>query len=135
MWFGDAVTGVTRRLSSQPEGVSDQTITGDGSAVIAATRTGRLLSIDTATGAVTQLLGSPGPAALFFPTTIPGFYNEVVGSFPDGAPEILIGSVPAPQGSWGCINWISAFLRTGRHHVLCRVQRFSGVTAPIAVQP
>jgi uncharacterized protein (TIGR03437 family) len=94
VWIGDAVEGFTSRLSNEPEGISDQTVSGDGSVVIAATRTGRLLLIDTATGAVTQVLASPGPEGLFVPA-VPGSYNEVVGSFPNGSPEVLIENVPA----------------------------------------
>ena len=95
VWIGDAITGSTRQLSNVPEGIVDQTIMGDGSAVIAATYTGRLLSFDTSTWVPTELLGSPGPAAPFL-APVRGSYNEVVGAFPKGPPEVLIDSVPVP---------------------------------------
>ncbi len=90
VWVGDAIAGTVRRLSNETDSIIDQTITGDGVAVIATTGTGRLLSIDTTSGAITQLLGSPGPPNLFV-ASVPGSYNEVVGPFPGGAPEVLIG--------------------------------------------
>ncbi len=95
VWLGDAVSGLTRRLSNETDYIREQTITGDGSAVIAVTHTGRLLSINTVTGAVTQLLDSPGPDALLTPA-VPGSYNEVVGSFREGVvPRVWLGGVPA----------------------------------------
>jgi uncharacterized protein (TIGR03437 family) len=95
VWLGDAATGFTRRLSNVAEGISlrNQTITGDGSAVIATTNTYRLLSIDTMTGAVTQRLGPVGWIAFLCPL-VRGSYNEALGPFPNGVPELLIGNTP-----------------------------------------
>ena len=61
VWMGDALTGSARALSNEVEGIFEQTIGGNGARVIAATATGRLLSIDTASGSVTQLLDPPPP--------------------------------------------------------------------------
>lgn len=110
VWVGDAVTGATRRLSTEAEGIVDQAMAGDGRAVIAVTASARLLSIDTPTGEVTELLGSPGPQWLVF-QAVPGSYNEVAGEFPDGPPEVLIGKTaavvlgPSPRGYAIQIPW------------------------------
>jgi hypothetical protein len=148
----------TRRLSNEHEGIADQTITGDGSAVIAATSTGRLLSIDTSTGAVTQLLGSPGPPALFI-GAVPGSYNEVVGSYSTATPELLIANIPAillgpsPRGVAFQIPWELQSLMQGilppledfvaqdivfrgsepawEKQLVGRVQGFAGVVLPV----
>ena len=97
VWLGDAVTGASRALSNEPEGIRDQTITGDGSTVIAATNAGRLLYINTSTGEAKQVLGSPGPRATLLTTPVPGSYNEIRGTFPAGfVPEIRIGTAAIP---------------------------------------
>jgi uncharacterized protein (TIGR03437 family) len=101
---------VTRRLFTETEGIVDQTIAGDGRAVIAVTTWARLLSIDTSSGAVRELLGSPGPEYLVF-QAVPGSYSEVAGDFPDGPPEVLVGKAaavvlgPSPRGYALQIPW------------------------------
>jgi uncharacterized protein (TIGR03437 family) len=112
IWLGDAVTGSSRPLSNEPEGIRDHAITGDGATVIAATNTGRLLYIDTSTGAAKQVLGSPGPLSRLLTAAVPGSYNEIVGSFPAGfVPEIRIGATvvpvlgPSPRGIAIQIPW------------------------------
>jgi uncharacterized protein (TIGR03437 family) len=95
VWIGDAVTGSARQLSNEPDGIVDQTLTGDGTAVIAATGTGRIISINTASFVVTEVLGSPGPSETFV-NPVRGSYNEVVGAFPNGPPEVLIDGAPVP---------------------------------------
>ena len=112
VWLGDAVTGSSRRLSSEPEGILDHTITGDGGTVIAATLTGRLLYINTSTGAVKQILGSPGPPTGLLAAAVPGSYNEIRGNFPAGfVPEIRVGTTavpivgPSPRGIAIQIPW------------------------------
>jgi uncharacterized protein (TIGR03437 family) len=114
VWLGQADSGFTSRLSSVPEGIGfrSQTITGDGRAVIAATNTGRLLSIDTLTGAVIQRLTlEVGFTGFLSPSFVSGSYNEVLGPFPNGDPEILIGGTPAfalgltPRGYAFQIPW------------------------------
>lgn len=57
VWLGDALTGAVRALTNEPDGILEQTISGDGRKVVAATYQGRVLSINTITGEVTQLLG------------------------------------------------------------------------------
>jgi len=95
LWIGDAVSGSTRRLLATPEGIADQTLSGDGATVIAATRTGRLLSINTFTGAATQLLDASGPYAYLLAPPSPGGYNELRGSFPpDFQPDLRLGEEP-----------------------------------------
>jgi uncharacterized protein (TIGR03437 family) len=94
VWLGDAITGNVRKLSDVSDKVEDQTIAGDGHVIIAATRTGRLLWIDATTGAVTQHLDSPGPSVLFT-VAVPGSYNELVGEFVNGPPELLVRTTPA----------------------------------------
>ena len=93
IWLTDAVTGVARQLSHEPEGIADQTLTGNGATVFASTQSGRLLSMATAGGEVTQLLGSPGPQARLLAAVVPGSYNEVIGNFAAGdtAPDVRVG--------------------------------------------
>jgi uncharacterized protein (TIGR03437 family) len=86
VWIGDAIDGTVRKLSNEHEGINSQSITADGTTVIATTRTGRLLSIDTVTGIAKEILASPGPERFFVPA-VRGSYNEVVGDFRN-APEI-----------------------------------------------
>ncbi len=112
VWLGDAVTGSSRALSNEPEGIRDQTITGDGSTVIAATNTGRLLFISTSTGTIQQVLESSGPLARLLTRAVAGSYNEIVGAFPAGfIPEIRIGTVampilgPSPRGIAFQVPW------------------------------
>ena len=93
IWLADALTGVSRQLSHEPEGIADQTLTGNGATVFASTQSGRLLSMATAGGEVTQLLGSPGPQARLLAAVVPGSYNEVIGNFAAGdpAPDVRVG--------------------------------------------
>jgi len=117
VWLGEALAGGKRRLTAEVEGIADQTLTGDGTAVIAATNTGRLLSIDTRSGSVTQLLDSPGSWQLLA-NPVPGSYNELVGTNDfdpqvtfNGVPPAILGRSPrgiAIQVAWetptGCIG-------------------------------
>ena len=105
VWIADAVTGTTRQLSNEPEGIIDQTITGDGRTVIAASVSGRLLSINTNTGAIHTLLAVPATGPLFAGPAVPGSYNEVPGNLVEGAPEVLF--VPA-QGRGSTADTLSA---------------------------
>ena len=96
VWLGDAVSGSVHMLSHEPEGIVDQSISGDGATVIASTSTGRLLSIDTVSGVVTQRLGPVGPSGVLLTNAVPGSYNELVGTFPEGfVPDVRVGAIPA----------------------------------------
>ena len=95
VWLGDAFSGALEALTNEPEGIADQTITGDGSTVFAATNSGRVLAIDVASGAVTQLLDSAPPQFLaLYSTPVPGSYNWVSGTS-DTSLQVRLGGVPA----------------------------------------
>lgn len=102
VWLGDALSGPVAALTHEPEGIADQTITGDGTTVFAATYSGRLLSIDIASGKVTQLLDSTPPRYLTLGTTpVPGSYNWLMYTSDtslqiraNGVPAILLGVQP-----------------------------------------
>jgi uncharacterized protein (TIGR03437 family) len=102
VWLGDARSGPVAALTHEPEGIADQTITGDGTAVFAATYGGRVLSIDSASGKLTQLLDSPPPRFLQLGAMpVPGSYNWLTDTNDsslqirvNGAPVIRLGALP-----------------------------------------
>ena len=92
--MGDAVTGVTRPLIRRDAGFRDQTITGDGTTVVAAANDGRLLAIDSTTGQARELFRFLTRAFSLLSNVVPGSYNELLGPFPQGIdPEIRAGDV------------------------------------------
>lgn len=95
VWLGDALSGPVSALTQEPEGIAEQTVAGDGSVVFAATNSGRVLSIDVASGNLTQLLGStpPGFTALGA-TAVPGSYNWLTGTN-DASLQIRVNGVAA----------------------------------------
>ncbi|HXS94625.1 MAG TPA: hypothetical protein VN736_08465 [Candidatus Limnocylindrales bacterium] len=101
-WLGDALSGPIAALTNEAEGIADQTITGDGTTVFAATYSGRVLSIDSGSGKVTQLLDSPPAKFLQLAATpVPGSYNWLIGTNDsslqirvNGAPVIRLGALP-----------------------------------------
>jgi uncharacterized protein (TIGR03437 family) len=96
-WLADAVSGATRQLTAEHDGLIDLAIAGDGSQVFAVTSLGRVIAVRIATGAVTELLGSPGPAASLSYFAVPGSYNEVRGDFPaDYEPDVRVNGIRAP---------------------------------------
>jgi hypothetical protein len=97
VWLGDALNGSVHVLSHEAEGIIDQTISGNGLTVIAATSTGRLLSIDTVSGAITQLLDATGSVrAGLLSAAVPGSYNVITGTLPPGLPpDVRVGNIPA----------------------------------------
>jgi uncharacterized protein (TIGR03437 family) len=112
VWLGDAISGSARVLTNEPEGIQDHAISRDGTKVIAATNTGRLISVDAASGAMSQLLGKPPSQGGLLTLPVPGSYNELRGSFPtDYVPDIRIGTVravvlgPSPRGVAIQIPW------------------------------
>ena len=95
VWLGDALSGPVSALTQEPEGIAEQTIAGDGSAVFAATNSGRVLSIDVASGNLTQLLGSTPPGfTTLGATAVPGSYNWLTGTN-DASLQIRVNGVAA----------------------------------------
>ncbi len=79
IWVADPASGETRMLATIEEGLVDQTISGDGLTVIAATAKGRLLKIDVQSGKTTELVAATGPTLNLIRSAVPGSYNELAG--------------------------------------------------------
>lgn len=106
LWIGDAVTGATRRVSTLNVGLP--VIRGDGRAAIVLL-SGGLVSIDTGTGAITQITRAPSTWLIADP--VRGSYNELMGYASPDPPQLLIGDVaavplgPTPRGFAIQIPW------------------------------
>ena len=100
--IGDAVTGELRPLFRSSEGISQQVLSGDGSRVLVFTGLGRLLSIRTDTGEVTQLRGTDGPGFVQWGgALVPGSFVELQGNFPpDFEVEIRVDGRPVGPLPW-----------------------------------
>ncbi len=77
IWVADPASGEARMLATFDEGLQDQTITGDARSVIVATQTGRIVSVDVASGEQTELVGRTGPTMGLIRSAVPGSYNEL----------------------------------------------------------
>lgn len=67
--------GVSRHLTAEPQGIQTAVLSGDGRVVYAVTGGGRLVRIDTASGAVTEIIG---PTASLVEWTIQGWPGDLV---------------------------------------------------------
>ena len=96
VWLGDAPSGAVAQLTNEPDGIVEQVITGDGRTVFGTTTTGRILSIDVASGTVTQLLDAAPPefVGLSRPA-VPGSYNLLAGTS-DASTPVRIGAIAVP---------------------------------------
>jgi len=113
VWLGDAISGTVTQLTNEPDGITEQVITADGSKVFAATTTGRVLSIDLSSRLVTQLLDSAPSRflSLYWPA-VSGSFNWVEGSSDTslqlqigGAPAIILGASSQPAAVAIQVPW------------------------------
>ncbi|MGQ0560416.1 MAG: hypothetical protein ACT443_00925, partial [Gemmatimonadota bacterium] len=69
-----------RSLTREPEGIAEAVLSGNGNIAYAVTRSGRLLRIDVATGAVTELVGRQPVITEIRGAPVPGSLNWIRGT-------------------------------------------------------
>ena len=113
VWLADAISGTVTQITNEPDGITEQVITADGSKVFAATTTGRVLSIDLSSRLVTQLLNAaPSHSLSLYWPAVPGSFNWVEGSSDTslqlqigGAPAIILGASSQPAAVAIQVPW------------------------------
>jgi len=91
----DSTTGAAKQLTFGSDGIQYATLSGDGTTAYLATANGKLLKIDTRSGATQSLLGAQ-PVVVSYDRPVAGSFNRILGSGFPNSPQVLLNGAPIP---------------------------------------